>query len=39
VPIRCGIDLVEALRRELPGYAVPRYVQEIAGDEHKRVLA
>jgi EF-P beta-lysylation protein EpmB len=34
-----GLELIEALRRALPGYAVPRYVQEIAGEPHKRVLA
>lgn len=39
VPIGRGIELIEAMRRELPGYAVPRYVQEIAGEAHKRVLA
>jgi EF-P beta-lysylation protein EpmB len=39
VPISRGIELIEQMRRELPGYAVPRYVQEIAGEEHKRVLA
>ena len=27
------------LRRRLPGYAVPRYVHEIAGAPHKIVLA
>jgi L-lysine 2,3-aminomutase len=27
------------LRRRLPGYAVPRYVQEIEGEAHKTVLA
>ena len=39
VPISRGIELVEAMRRELPGYGVPRYVQEIAGEANKRVLA
>ncbi|HUE73183.1 MAG TPA: EF-P beta-lysylation protein EpmB [Pirellulaceae bacterium] len=39
VPVCRGIDLIDQMRRELPGYAVPRYVQEIAGDEGKRVLA
>ena len=34
-----GIELIDQMRRQLPGYAVPRYVQEIAGDESKRVLA
>lgn len=39
VPIRRGLELIEDMRRALPGYAVPRYVQEVAGEEHKRVLA
>ena len=33
-----GRDLVQQLRRRLPGYAVPRYVRETAGDESKQVL-
>jgi EF-P beta-lysylation protein EpmB len=39
VPIPRGLELMAQLRRALPGYAVPRYVQEIAGEAHKRVLA
>jgi EF-P beta-lysylation protein EpmB len=39
VPIARGLELIELLRRALPGYAVPRYVQEIAGENHKHVLA
>ena len=39
VPIERGMQLVDHLRRALPGYAVPRYVQEVAGEKHKRVLA
>ena len=39
VPISRGIELIDQLRRALPGYAVPRYVQEVAGEAHKRVLA
>ena len=39
VPVSRGLELVEEIRRHLPGYAVPRYVQEIAGDANKRVLA
>ncbi len=39
VPVCHGISLIEEMRRELPGYAVPRYVQEVAGEEHKIVLA
>lgn len=37
-PIERGRELVRAMRAELPGYAVPRYVQEVAGETHKRVL-
>jgi L-lysine 2,3-aminomutase len=33
------LELIESMRRALPGYAVPRYVQEVAGETHKRVLA
>ena len=39
VPVSRGIELIEEMRQHLPGYAVPRYVQEIAGDLNKRVLA
>jgi EF-P beta-lysylation protein EpmB len=39
VPISRGAELIAAMRKALPGYAVPRYVQEIAGDASKRVLA
>ena len=39
VPVCRGIEIVEEMRRQLPGYAIPRYVQEIAGDDGKRVLA
>ena len=39
VPVCRGIELIEEMRRQLPGYAVPRYVQEIAGNDGKRVLA
>ena len=34
-----GRQLIGALRRRLPGYAVPRYVRETAGGEFKDVLA
>jgi EF-P beta-lysylation protein EpmB len=34
-----GIRLIQELRRQLPGYAVPRYVREIAGAPSKMVLA
>jgi EF-P beta-lysylation protein EpmB len=39
VPVCRGIELIDEMRRQLPGYAVPRYVQEIAGDNGKRVLS
>ncbi len=39
VPMSRGLELVEAMRRALPGYAVPRYVTEVAGEAYKRVLA
>lgn len=39
VPVERGLELMAAIRQQLPGYAVPRYVQEIAGEAHKRVLA
>ena len=35
VPEERGVELVEALRRRLPGYAVPQYVREIPGQPHK----
>jgi EF-P beta-lysylation protein EpmB len=34
-----GLQIIAEMREQLPGYAVPRYVQEIAGEPHKRVLA
>jgi KamA family protein len=39
VPIRRGRALVEELRRRLPGYAVPRYVREVAGAVAKTPIA
>ncbi|MFO0871624.1 MAG: EF-P beta-lysylation protein EpmB [Pirellulales bacterium] len=39
VPVERGRELIAQLRARLPGYAVPRYVQEVPGDESKRVLA
>lgn len=39
VPACQGVSLIEEMRRSLPGYAVPRYVQEIAGEEHKVPLS
>jgi EF-P beta-lysylation protein EpmB len=35
VPVQRGLALIEELRTRLPGYAVPRYVQEIPGDHGK----
>jgi EF-P beta-lysylation protein EpmB len=39
VPIARGLTLIEQMRAALPGYAVPRYVQEVAGEANKRVIA
>jgi KamA family protein len=39
VPIEQGKQLIEKMRLQLPGYAVPRYVQEIPGMDSKTVLA
>jgi EF-P beta-lysylation protein EpmB len=39
VPLDRGRQLVRELQRRLPGYAVPKYVQEVPGETHKRVLA
>jgi EF-P beta-lysylation protein EpmB len=38
VPVAVGRRIMEELRSRLPGYAVPRYVQEIAGFGSKTVL-
>ena len=38
VPVDRGLDLIAQLRDLLPGYAVPRYVQETAGQASKRPL-
>lgn len=38
VPVERGREIVAELRRRLPGYAVPRYVQEQPGELHKVVL-
>jgi EF-P beta-lysylation protein EpmB len=35
VPETRGVELVNALRSRLPGYAVPQYVREIPGQPHK----
>ena len=39
VPISRGVDLVREMRKRLPGFGVPRYVQELAGEPNKTVLA
>lgn len=38
VPQAEGLRILETMRSRLPGYAVPRYVEEIAGDTSKRVI-
>jgi KamA family protein len=38
VPVDEGRRIVRELRARLPGYAVPRYVQEIPGTPHKSVI-
>jgi EF-P beta-lysylation protein EpmB len=38
VPVEEGRRIVEELRKRLPGYMVPRYVQEIAGEASKTIL-
>ena len=38
VPIERGKTLMEKLRDALPGYAVPRYVQEIPGEKSKTII-
>lgn len=39
VPIEKGHALIQALRENEAGYAIPRYVQEIAGEKSKRPLS
>lgn len=34
-----GAELIRQLRSRLPGYAVPRYVEEIAGEPNKTIIA
>lgn len=34
-----GAELIRQLRTRLPGYAVPRYVEEIAGEPNKTIIA
>jgi L-lysine 2,3-aminomutase len=38
VPAEVGRRLIEQLRAQLPGYAVPRYVQEVPGRPAKEIL-
>jgi len=38
VPEQRGRELIRQLRARLPGYAVPRYVRDTPGAEHKEVL-
>jgi L-lysine 2,3-aminomutase len=38
VPIHEGQKIIEELRKRLPGYMVPRYVQEVAGEASKTIL-
>jgi EF-P beta-lysylation protein EpmB len=35
VPVERGLQIIAELRQRLPGYAVPKYVQEITGETHK----
>ena len=39
VEVKKGLQLIAELRSCLPGYAVPRYVQELRGEPNKTVLA
>lgn len=38
VPVETGRQIIRKLRKRLPGYAVPRYVQEVAGETNKTEL-
>jgi EF-P beta-lysylation protein EpmB len=38
VPVERGREIIAELRRRLPGYAVPQYVQELPGELHKVIL-
>jgi EF-P beta-lysylation protein EpmB len=38
VPVAEGLELLEAMRRRLPGYAVPKFVQEVPGEPFKMEL-
>lgn len=39
VDAQLGLQWIDQLRARLPGYAVPRFVQEVGGDPGKRLLA
>ena len=39
VPQETGRRLMAELRQRLPGYALPRYVREVAGAAHKQPLS
>jgi EF-P beta-lysylation protein EpmB len=39
VPVEKGMALIGQMRVRLPGYAVPRYAQEVPGEASKQVLA
>lgn len=39
VPRERGVELIAAMRAALPGYGVPRYVKELAGEPNKTVWA
>jgi L-lysine 2,3-aminomutase len=39
VDVEQGRAIIKEMRAHLPGYAVPRYVKEIAGQPNKTVLA
>lgn len=38
VPVARGREIIAALRCQLPGYAIPRYVREVAGAPYKMPL-
>lgn len=39
VPVKRGLQIITGLRSRLPGYAIPRYVQEAPAQPNKIVLA
>lgn len=39
VPVERGLELIAQLQNRLPGYAVPKYVREEAGEASKRPLS